>query len=47
MCRAVLGDHSRYVSTYFSSFPGYYFTGDGARRDDDGYFWITGYFFGF
>uniref|UniRef100_A0A183U4U4 acetate--CoA ligase n=1 Tax=Toxocara canis TaxID=6265 RepID=A0A183U4U4_TOXCA len=42
ICRSVFGDHSRYVSTYFSSFPGYFFTGDGARRDDDGYIWITG-----
>jgi len=40
--RTVFGDHKRYVSTYFSSFPGYYFTGDGARRDEDGYYWITG-----
>ncbi|VDM96377.1 unnamed protein product, partial [Thelazia callipaeda] len=40
--RSVLGDHNRYVKTYFSAFPGYYFTGDGARRDADGYYWITG-----
>ncbi|MBX2858333.1 MAG: acetate--CoA ligase [Cellvibrionaceae bacterium] len=40
--RSVYGDHERMVQTYFSSFPGYYFTGDGARRDDDGYYWITG-----
>ncbi|VDK54349.1 unnamed protein product [Anisakis simplex] len=42
ICRTVFGDHSRYVSTYFSSFPGFFFSGDGARRDDDGYLWITG-----
>ena len=40
--RTVYGDHERFVQTYFSSFPGYYTTGDGARRDEDGYFWITG-----
>ena len=40
--RSVYGDHQRMVQTYFSSFPGYYFTGDGARRDEDGYYWITG-----
>lgn len=40
--RTVFGDHERFVQTYFSSFPGYYFTGDGARRDADGYYWITG-----
>jgi acetyl-CoA synthetase len=42
MARTVFGDHQRYVATYFSTFPGYYFTGDGCRRDADGYFWITG-----
>uniref|UniRef100_A0A914ZVS0 Acetyl-coenzyme A synthetase n=1 Tax=Parascaris univalens TaxID=6257 RepID=A0A914ZVS0_PARUN len=42
ICRTVFGDHARYISTYFSPFPGYFFTGDGARRDDDGYIWITG-----
>ena len=42
MARTVWGDHARYVSTYFSTFPGYYFTGDGCRRDADGYHWITG-----
>uniref|UniRef100_A0A914DL70 Acetyl-coenzyme A synthetase n=1 Tax=Acrobeloides nanus TaxID=290746 RepID=A0A914DL70_9BILA len=42
MMRTVYGDHSRFVKTFFSSFPGYYFTGDGARRDDDSYYWITG-----
>ena len=36
------GDHERLIQTYFSAFPGYYFTGDGARRDADGYYWITG-----
>jgi acetyl-CoA synthetase len=40
--RTVYGDHPRMLSTYFSHFPGYYFTGDGARRDEDGYYWITG-----
>ena len=40
--RTVYGDHQRFVETYFSAFPGSYFTGDGARRDEDGYYWITG-----
>jgi acetyl-CoA synthetase len=40
--RTVYGDHARLISTYFSQYPGYYFTGDGARRDEDGYYWITG-----
>ncbi len=40
--RSVYGDHDRFVDTYFKNFPGYYFTGDGARRDKDGYYWITG-----
>jgi acetyl-CoA synthetase len=40
--RTVFGDHERFIQTYFSTFPGYYFTGDGARRDEDGYYWITG-----
>ena len=40
--RSVYGDHKRCIDTYFSAYPGYYFTGDGARRDDDGYYWITG-----
>jgi acetyl-CoA synthetase len=40
--RSVYGDHERFVQTYFSTFKGMYFTGDGARRDADGYFWITG-----
>jgi len=40
--RTVFGDHERYIQTYFSTFPGLYFTGDGARRDEDGYYWITG-----
>ena len=40
--RTVYGDHERFVQTYFSTFPGYYFTGDGARRDEDDYYWITG-----
>ena len=40
--RTVYGDHERFVQTYFSTFPGYYFSGDGARRDEDGYYWITG-----
>jgi len=40
--RTVYGDHQRFVDTYFSTIPGTYFTGDGARRDEDGYYWITG-----
>ncbi|RYE78533.1 MAG: acetate--CoA ligase, partial [Hyphomicrobiales bacterium] len=40
--RTVFGDHERFEQTYFSTYPGKYFTGDGARRDADGYFWITG-----
>ena len=40
--RTIYGDHERFIDTYFSQFPGYYFTGDGARRDEDGYYWITG-----
>ncbi len=40
--RTVYGDHKRCVDTYYSTYPGYYFTGDGARRDEDGYWWITG-----
>jgi acetyl-CoA synthetase len=40
--RTVYGDHERFFQTYFSTFPGYYFTGDGCRRDADGYYWITG-----
>ncbi len=40
--RSVYGDHERMVNTYFSQYPGYYFTGDGASRDEDGYYWITG-----
>ncbi|HWA78939.1 MAG TPA: acetate--CoA ligase [Acetobacteraceae bacterium] len=40
--RTVFGDHQRFVQTYFSTFQGLYFTGDGARRDEDGYWWITG-----
>ena len=42
MMRTVYGDHKRFFETYFAMFPGYYFTGDGARRDADGYYWITG-----
>ena len=42
MMRTVYGDHERFYQTYFSTYPGRYFTGDGARRDKDGYFWITG-----
>ncbi|MFQ5630867.1 MAG: acetate--CoA ligase [bacterium] len=42
MMRTVYGDHERFRQTYFDRFPGYYFTGDGARRDEDGYYWITG-----
>ncbi len=40
--RSVYGDHQRMIDTYFSTYPGYYFTGDGATRDEDGYYWITG-----
>ena len=40
--RTVYGDHQRFINTYFNTFPGKYFTGDGARRDEDGYYWITG-----
>jgi acetyl-CoA synthetase len=40
--RSVYGDHQRMVDTYFKNYPGYYFTGDGAMRDEDGYYWITG-----
>lgn len=42
MMRTVYGDHERFVQTYFSAYPGKYFTGDGCRRDEDGYYWITG-----
>ena len=40
--RTVFGDHQRFIDTYFRTFPGRYFTGDGAKRDEDGYYWITG-----
>ena len=40
--RTLYGDHKRFGETYFSAYPGYYFTGDGARRDEDGFYWITG-----
>jgi len=40
--RTIYGDHQRFIDTYFSAYPGNYFTGDGARRDEDGYYWITG-----
>ncbi len=40
--RTVYGDHERFITTYFSTYPGSYFTGDGCRRDEDGYYWITG-----
>ncbi|MBN4053512.1 acetate--CoA ligase [Haliea sp. AH-315-K21] len=40
--RSVYGDHQRCIETYYTTYPGYYFTGDGARRDEDGYYWITG-----
>ena len=40
--RTVYGDHERFIQTYFSSYPGKYFSGDGCRRDEDGYYWITG-----
>jgi acetyl-CoA synthetase len=42
MMRTLYGDHARFADTYFSMYPGYYFTGDGCRRDEDGYYWITG-----
>lgn len=42
MARTIHKDHARFLSTYMNVFPGYYFTGDGARRDKDGYYWITG-----
>ena len=42
MMRTVYGDHARFMNTYFAAYPGKYFTGDGARRDADGYYWITG-----
>jgi acetyl-CoA synthetase len=42
MMRTVYGDHDRFVKTYFSTYKGKYFTGDGCRRDEDGYYWITG-----
>ena len=42
MMRTLYGDHDRFIQTYFSTYPGSYFTGDGARRDEDGYWWITG-----
>jgi acetyl-CoA synthetase len=40
--RSVYGDHKRFIETYFIQYPGHYFTGDGCRRDEDGYYWITG-----
>ncbi len=40
--RTVYGDHQRFIDTYFKTYPGYYFTGDGGRRDEDGFYWITG-----
>ncbi|MFW5452848.1 acetate--CoA ligase [Thioalkalivibrio sulfidiphilus] len=42
MMRTVYGDHPRFIETYFKLYPGYYFSGDGARRDEEGYYWITG-----
>jgi acetyl-CoA synthetase len=42
ICRTVYGDHKRYEETYFSMYPGTYFTGDGCKRDEDGYYWVTG-----
>ncbi len=42
IARTIYGDHERFVNTYFKPYPGYYFTGDGCRRDEDGYYWITG-----
>src|SRR5690606_4971266 len=40
--RTVYGDHKRFIETYFSTYKGLYFSGDGCRRDEDGYYWITG-----
>jgi acetyl-CoA synthetase len=40
--RTVYGDHARFIQTYFETYKGKYFTGDGCRRDEDGYYWITG-----
>jgi acetyl-CoA synthetase len=40
--RTIFGDHERFIKTYFSDYKGYYFSGDGCRRDKDGYYWITG-----
>ena len=40
--RTIYGDHNRFIDVYFKLYPGFYFTGDGAKRDDDGYYWITG-----
>ena len=40
--RTVYSDHQRFIDTYFKTYPGKYFTGDGCRRDADGYYWITG-----
>jgi len=42
IARTILGNHDRFESTYFKSFPGFYFTGDGAKRDKDGYYFVTG-----
>lgn len=42
LARTIYKDHDRFVSTYFTQYPGYYFTGDGCRKDEDGYYWITG-----
>ncbi len=42
VARTIYGDHTRFVNTYFKPYPGYYFTGDGCRRDKNGYYWITG-----
>ena len=40
--RTLAGDHERFEQTYFATYPGFYFTGDGCRRDKDGYYWLTG-----
>ena len=40
--RTIYGDHNRFIDVYFKLYPGFYFTGDGAKRDEDGYYWITG-----
>ena len=45
MLRTLAGDQERFEKTYFEHFKGYYFTGDGCKRDEDGYYWLTGDYF--